>query len=312
MNVEKIIQSIEKERKKAELEIRSVDGMARLQEVAEQYQGEYKLIWSHDLAEKIKNRPKKTIYKTGVGSLDEIIGGFKEQQLITLSAHTKHGKTSFGIFLQEKMKELNPIMIPLEQSNEEIVEQRLDNGYILPMFLSPEKLAAKVTVNWIEERIIEGIAKYNTKFVLIDHLGYIDDFGSGEKYKRENTAYRIGQVMKDLKNIAKQWNVVIVLLVHISQKNEQQPPSIEDIKNSSDIAQESDMVIMLWRKNYKKNKITIYEDETLVSVMANRRTGKNGNVGLKFNRDSGLYEEDNSWVSQMEKEARRQEEVEEF
>jgi replicative DNA helicase len=312
MNIEKLIQSIEKEREKAKVEIRSVDGMARLQKIAEQYQGEYKLIWSQELAEIIKNRPQKKTYKTGIGRLDDIIGGFREQQLITVSAHTKHGKTSFGIFLQEKMTELSPVMIPLEQSNEEIVEQRLDNGYTLPNFLSPEKLAAKVTVDWIEERIVEGIAKYNTKFVLIDHLGYIDDFGTGDKYKRENTAYRIGQVMKGLKNIAKQWNVVIVLLVHISQSNEQQPPSIEDIKNSSDIAQESDMVVMLWRKNFKKNKITIYEDETLVSVMANRRTGKNGNVGLKFNRDNGLYEEDNSWVDQMEAEARRQEETEQF
>jgi replicative DNA helicase len=212
----------------------------------------------------------------------------------------------------DRMAELSPIMIPLEQSNEEIVEQRFDNGYSIPKFLSPKKLAARVNVDWIEERVIEGIAKYNTKFVLIDHLGYIDDFGSDDKFKRENLAYRIGQVMKALKNIAKKWGVVILLLVHISQKDESNPPTLEDIKNSSDIAQESDLVIMLWRKNEQKNKVRIYQNETLVSVMANRRTGRNGNVGLKFNTSTGFYEEDNGWVKSMEEAAQRSIEADEF
>lgn len=304
MNTEDLLKTIDAEAKKAEADIHNMDGMLKLQEVAKAYNGEYRLIWSDELLEKIKARPKKTLYKTGLASLDDIIGGFKEQQLITLSASTKHGKTAFGLFLMEKMVELSPVMIPLEQSNEEIVEQRLDNGYSIPRFLSPENLASKVNVDWIEQRIIEGIAKYNTKFVLIDHLGYVDDFGADEKYRRENLAYRIGQVMKSLKNIAKRWNVIILLLVHISQKDEAHPPTLEDIKNSSDIAQESDMVIMLWRKNTQEGKVRIYQNETLVSVMANRRTGKNGNVGLKFDTETGQYVEDNGWVAAMEESAK--------
>lgn len=304
MNPEELIKAIQSERSKVKEELLNADGLLRLKSVAQQYNGEYKLVWSKDLLEQIKNRPQKTLYKTGVKLLDDLIGGFKEQQLITISASTKHGKTSFGLFLTEKMESLNPVIIPLEQSNEEIISQRLDNGYSIPNFLSPENLSSRVSVEWIEHRIIEGIAKYNTKFVLIDHLGYIDDFGTDDKFRRENLAYRIGQVMKGLKNIAKRWNVIIVLLVHISQKNESNPPTLEDIKNSSDIAQESDMVVMLWRKNSQEGKIRIYQNETLVSVMANRRTGRNGNIGLKFNTTTGQYEEDNAWVEAMEKSAK--------
>lgn len=305
MKIEDLIKSIEKEQAKTTQDITNAEGMLKLKSVAEAYNGEYRLIWSDKLLEEIKNRPKKTLYKTGVGALDEIIGGFKEQQLVTISAATKHGKTSFGLFLMEKLESLNPVMIPLEQSNEEIVEQRYDNGYSIPKFLSPEKLASRVNVDWIEERIVEGIAKFNTKLVLIDHLGYINDFGVEGEFKRENLAYRIGQIMKSLKNIAKKWGVVIILLVHISQKNEETPPTLEDIKNSSDIAQESDMVIMLWRKNSQQNKVRIYHNETLVSVMANRRTGRNGNVGLKFNTTTGQYEESNEWVKMMEQAAKQ-------
>ena len=136
--------------------------------------------------------------------------------------------------------------------------------------------------------------------MLIDHLGYVDNHGTNGKYAKENLAYRVGEVMRELKNIAKRWNVTIVLLCHISQKDEGHPPTLEDLKNSSDILQESDMVIMLWRKNTQKKKVRIYENKTLISVMANRRTGKNGNIGLSFNTATGHYESDNDWVKQME------------
>lgn len=300
MEIDDIVKSIQAEKEKAKTQLHSDEGLVRLQEVAAMYDGEYKLIWSKDLLEEIEKRPKKTVYTTNIPELDDIIGGFREQQLITLSAHSKHGKTSFGLFLLEKMASLNPVMIPLEQSNEELVSQRNENGQSVPNFLSPSRLASKVTPDWIEQRIIEGIAKYNTKFVVIDHLGYVDNHGTNGKYARENLAYRLGEVMRELKNIAKRWNVVIVLLCHISQKDEGHPPTLEDLKNSSDILQESDMVIMLWRKNNQKKKIRIYENKTLVSVMANRRTGRNGNVGLAFNSATGQYESDNDWVKDME------------
>lgn len=300
MEIDDIINKISQEKKKAENEVSNADGLLRLQEVAASYEGEYQLIWSDDLLKDIQERPKQTLYQTGIPSLDEIIGGFREQQLISIGAHSKHGKTTFGTWLLEKMEPLNPVMIPLEQSNEEIVTQRHENGYTIPRFLSPTRLASQVTVDWIEERIIEGIAKYNTKFILIDHLGYIDNYGPDGKYKRENLAYRIGEVMRSLKGIAKRWNVVIVLLVHISQKDESKPPTLEDIKNSSDILQESDMVIMLWRKNEQHKKVRVYENKTLVSVLANRRTGNNGNIGLSFNKKTGGYESDNDWVKDME------------
>lgn len=299
MDIEELIKKIESTREKVANDIHSDEGLLRLQEVAAQYNGEDRLIWSDELLKEVQARPKKTLFKTNISLLDDLIGGFREQQLITISASSKHGKTTFGMFLTGSMEELNPVVIPLEQSNEELVEQYHENGYPLPKFLSPRKLAAKVDVDWIEQRVIEGIAKYDTKFVLIDHLGYIDNLGPGGVHRRENLAYRIGEVMRSLKNIAKRWNVVIVLLAQISQKDEGNPPTLEDLKGSSDILQESDMVIMLWRKNTQKGKVRVYEDKTMVSVMANRRTGRNGSIGLLFDTGSGRYGEDNEWVRAM-------------
>lgn len=309
-NVEELINRIAAKRKESKEEIYSAEGLLKLQQIAAEYDGEYKLVWSDDLLKEIESRPLPSLHKTKLNILDDVIGGFREQQLITIGADTGHGKTTFGLFLTEQFAELNPVVIPLEQSNEELIIQRQENHYSIPRFLSPRALADRVTVSWIEERVVEGIAKYNTKFVLIDHLGYINDFGDNGELRRENVAYRIGQVMKGLKNIAKRWNVVLVLLVHISQHDEGKPPSREDIKNSSDIAQESDMVMLLWRKNALRKKIRVYDDRTLVSIQKNRRTGKNASLGLRFNSDTGRFEEDNDWVRSMVEMAEKEEAVE--
>lgn len=304
MSTTELLKRIQNERKSVQDELYDSEGLSRLQYTMAQYNGEYRLIWSDELLEEVKNRPQQVNHGTGLGTLDEATGGFREQQLITIGADTGHGKTTFGLFLVEQFEDLNPLVIPLEQSNEELVSQRQDNGYSVPKFLSPRSLAARVTVDWIEERVVEGIAKHNTRFVLIDHLGYINDM-AGE-YKRENTAYRIGQVMKGLKNVAKKWNVIIVLLVHISQHDEGKPPSREDIKNSSDIAQESDMVILLWRKNTLKKKVRVYDTKTLLSVQKNRRTGRNVSVGLEFNQSTGRFQEEDTWVKSMVESAERE------
>lgn len=303
-DIKQLIEKIEKEAESTHKQIYDAQGLIRLQEVAKNYQGEYQLIWSDQLLEEIKARPKTNLHSVAdLPLLNEIIGGFREQQLVTVSAHSKHGKTSWAMFLIEQFVNLKPVMIPLEQSNEELVQQRSDNGYSIPKFLSPRRLAARVTVDWIEERIVEGIAKYDTKMVFIDHLGYIDDFGEDGKFARENHAYRIEMIMKGLKNLAKKWNVIIVLLVHISQNDESRPPTLQDLKGSSSILQESDMVMMLWRKNEQKNKVRVYSNKTMISILANRRTGRNGSVGLTFNTETGRYEEENGWVQSMIKSA---------
>lgn len=299
MSVTELLNRIARERSSLEKDLYNQEGLVRLQQTMAAYDGEYKLVWSDEL----ETKPDEKLHVTGIALLDNLIGGFKEQQLITIGADTGHGKTTMGLFLVEKLKELNPVMIPLEQSNEELVSQLKSNGYPVPRFLSPKAIADRVTVEWIEERVVEGIAKHNTKLVLIDHLGYINDFGKGGEFKGENTAYRIGQVMKGIKNIAKKWNVIVILLVHISQHDEGKPPSREDIKNSSDIAQESDLIILLWRKNSLKNKIRVYENKTMLYVQKNRRTGKNGSIGLLFNSITGGFDEDNNWVQSMVKSA---------
>jgi replicative DNA helicase len=300
VDIEKIIQRVKSEKKETQAQLTSNEGLVKLQKVMSEYEGEDKLYTSEEIVLDLKDKPIPTGFKTGITALDELTGGFRKRQVITMFAHTKHGKTETAMWLMSLFPELTPVMIPLEQGADELISQRLERNYTIPHFVAPRRNDTFVLTEWIEERIVEGIAKYNSQMVVIDHLGYIDNMGVKGKWARENLAYRLGQVMKEIHHLAIKWDVVIILLAHISEGDEGKPPQLQDIGNSSDIKKESDTVISIWRKNSQRNKVRIYENKTMLSVLANRRFGKNGNVGLLFNPETGTFSEDNNWVKSME------------
>lgn len=299
MSAESIIKRIQAERKSVREELYNAEGLMRLQETMGAYDGEYKLYTSQEILENLKKNPRPEGLKTGIERLDELTGGFRRKQLVSMFAHTKHGKTEVATWLMSLFPQLNPVLIPLEQDAEELLSQRDEKGYFIPHFLAPVRHDTFVSPQWIEERVVEGIAKHNSSMVVIDHLGYIDNNGEDGKWKKENLAYRIGQIMKEVRGLAVKWNVLVVLLVHVSEGDEGKPPQLQDIGNSSDIKKESDTVISIWRKNSLQRKIRVYEDRAMLSVLANRRFGKNGNIGLDFDTTTGMYKEDNSWVDSL-------------
>lgn len=297
-DIDNLIAKIASEKKRVANELHSDEGLLRLQNVAKAYDGEYRLISSEELQKQIAERPVKKMHMTGNALIDDLMGGLREQMVVGLAAHSGHGKTAMGLYLTEKYKALNPVFIALEQSAEELIEQRTANSQFIPHFYTNETYAARVRPEWIEQRVIEGIAKFNSRLVVIDHLGYVDP---EQKHDRDPDHLRIERKMQSIKNIAKRWNVIIILLVHISQLDESTPPSLLNLKGSSAIKQECDKVIMLWRKNKNHNKLRVYHNETLFSVQKNRWSGKNGSVGLMYQPDTGHYVEWNGWVEAMEK-----------
>jgi replicative DNA helicase len=275
--------------------------LLRLQGVAEEMDSQYRLVSSDEIRKEMATRPVKKMHMTGFHVIDDLLGGLREQMVVSLAAHSGHGKTAMGLFITDKYKNLNPVFIALEQSAEELIEQREANGQFIPHFYTNKAYASRVRPDWIERRVIEGIAKFNSRLIVIDHLGYVD---ADAKHDRDPDHLRIERKMQSIKNIAKRWNVIIIVLVHITQLDEGTPPSLLNLKGSSAIKQESDKVILMWRKNRMYKKIRIYDNETLFSLQKNRWSGKNGAVGLLFEPETGNYIEWNGWVEAMEKMAK--------
>lgn len=306
MEIEALIKKIAQDKKRLENDIDAQNGLERLKAVAKEYSGEYELIWSHDTLEEIRNEPQVPSYNTGLKELDDLTGGFSEQQMIGIGAQSSHGKTAFGLWLLEKHKELNPVFVALEQSPRELIKQREKNGQFVPNFLHSKKHDAMVDPDWVEERIVEGIAKYDTKLVMIDHMGYLE---AGKDYRREDNHLRIEKKLQAIKHLAIKWNVIVVILIQLDQMEEHEPPQIRNLKGSSAIRQECDKIIFLWRNNAKAGKTRSYDNKVLISLQKNRQTGINGNVGSEFIFETGDYritDQTMEWCNNLEEKSKEE------
>ena len=304
MNIDELIKKIETDKARIQNDLLSDEGLEKLKRVAREYSGEYELVWSTDTLEEIRNKPKRETHKSGVKEFDELTGGLRPQQMVGVGAQSGHGKTAFGLWLLKQYESLNPVLLPLEQSSEELIEQRDENGQFVPKYLSPKKHSAFVNPDWIEERIVEAIAKYNSQLIMLDHMGYIE---AGEDYRREAEPLRIEKKLQAIKHLAIKWNVTIVILIQLTQLEEEEAPQLRNLKGSSAIRQECDKIILLWRNNTKAGKARVYDNKVLVSLQKNRFDGKNGNLGAEFEFKTGDYKftkESIEWCVNLEKKAK--------
>lgn len=272
------LNELEGEVKKIDSEIERTEAMVRLEKTMATYAGEDKLVSSKEILEQIKTEPEEQKFMSGFGGLDAILDGFRENQLIVIAAPTKSGKTQMCVELTIRMDNTNPVWVPFEESAKELIRKFYDRGEEPPLFYTPQNIIGN-TVDWIEKRVVEGKVKYGSKLFFIDHLHFIVPFSS------DRLDTRIGQTMRDLKAVAKRNNVIIVLVAHLKKTRLDISPDLEDLRDSSFIAQEADTVIMLWRKTHRNDDGEVeVMNNTIVSVQANRRTGNTGNMELYFDK----------------------------
>lgn len=286
MDIEKLIKELQQDISKVEQREIQIEQTQRLAEIMSVYNGEDQVVTFREIAAKIKVEPAQVRMTTGFSKFDEILKGFREQQVIVLSGFTKHGKTSFAMELSRRLEEHNPLWFPFEQSAQELVSIMIERGDPIPHGYTPENYKV-VMLDWIEKKIVEAKVKYNTKVVFIDHIDFIVPFTT------DNHALRVSQTMRDLKGIAKRWDVAIVVLCHLVKTKMDTNPTLEDIKGSSSIAQEADTVILVWRETKKEGKETIITNNTNIAVLANRRQGTTGNIKMVF--ENGRYYE-REWI----------------
>lgn len=283
--IQKLIVELEKEANEIKIDEKKVEALEKLAEVALMYAGEDRVLPSYVIASMLKAKPPQKKLLSNHTTLDGVLDGFRQKQLIVLSGITKHGKTSFAIDLTSRMKEHYPLWLPFEEPAEELIQKFIDRGEEPPLFYAPGKMVGN-NLDWIEKKIIESKAKFGTEIVFIDHLHFIVEMTG------ENMSHKIGHTMRCLKQIANRWNVAIVLLAHLTKTKLDENPNLENLRDSSFVAQEADTVIILWRetKRSSNGEITITNNVN-VSIQANRRTGKTGNVKMAF-KDGKFWELD--------------------
>lgn len=279
-NVDELISKLGKEIQKEQAGLEKEESLIRLKEIARIYQGDDKVIPFSDIVARIKAGDDELKILTGWTGLDDLLKGFRLQQLVVVSALTKSGKTSFLMDMTTRFREYNPLWFPFEESADELVRKFVERGQEPPLAYTPENMTA-TSVEWVESKIVESIAKYDTKIVFIDQLDFIVPLTG------DNHHLNIAKTMRDLKGIAKKWNIVIFIICHLSKARMDTQPTLEDLRGSASIGQEADTVILLWREMKKESGQVIITDNVNVSVQANRRYGKTGNVKMVY--DNGKF-----------------------
>lgn len=254
----------------------------------ENYKGKDEIITSKQAKEILREKNSQPTPKffSKIPKLDLMIDGFREGDVVVISAPTKNGKTTLA---QTFTVNLSEAEIPSLWFSYELTQREFLSKFPepLPFFTLPKTLTGN-SLDWIEHRVIESIRKYGVKVVFIDHLHFLIDMAFiGQK---GNVSLLIGSIMRRLKQIALAWEVSIVLIAHTTKISSQidKDPDLSDIRDSSFISQEADTVLMIWRRK-DEDKIT-FSNRAWLSVAANRRNGKVGKIPLVL-QDNRFFEE---------------------
>jgi replicative DNA helicase len=201
-----------------------------------------------------------TSYKSKLPSLDHHTQGFMPGELICISGPTKSGKTLLMQTITKNLFTQGIITLWFTfEMPEDVFYQRF--GDDPPLIYVPQALKS-ADMPWVYDKILEGIEKFNIKVVFIDHLHFLFDLMRSSV----NTSLQIGQVIRQLKEIAKSHRLVIFLAAHTNKVSMDGEMSSFQIRDSSFISQESDSVIMIRRD--LKDKVSNW-----ILIDFHRRTG---------------------------------------
>ncbi len=211
--------------------------------------------------------------QTGLLKLDNDIVGFLDGQLITISAYTGIGKSIFTsqLILNMLKQDKKIDLFSLEMGRSEIINKLVSNGCDIEF----NKIYKKELNDTEKEKITLYISDFlSTKHLEIyDSIGDIDNIISTIKRDKlknnidiafidlinrvsnklvnpKNRAEYLGELTRRLKLLALQLNIPIVITAQINrviEGRQDKRPTLADIKESGGIAEDSDLVLGLYR-----------------------------------------------------------------
>jgi replicative DNA helicase len=209
---------------------------------------------------------------TGMESLDKLTAGWQAGDLIIVAARPSMGKTAFA--LQSAMAAGRAVFFSLEMTAGKLAERATANLGDLPYRWirfpldeqTPDYASARVmeaaklvgalplliddsaglSVDAICSRARQVHMAEPVKLIIIDHLGLIARAG-------KHDASELGQITTQLKALAKELAVPVVLLCQLNRgveaRNDKRP-QLSDLRDSGRIEEDADLVIALYRDEY--------------------------------------------------------------
>lgn len=225
------------------------------------------------LIEHIKTKKEGiTGIETGFTDYDEHTMGLQPEDLIIVAGETSQGKTSFVVsMIKEPLINNNPILfVSLEMSQNQLASRLLSNvSNISSKDLMYNNLSEN-EINDIEkelrsieniplyiddsgssdyESIVNSIKKHHIqkeiKVVVIDYIQLVNNRTKGGTKEQE-----VGDIIRGFKNLAKELKITIIGLSQLSRNKENPIPTLSRLRQSGQIEEAADQVILLFRPEY--------------------------------------------------------------
>ncbi len=258
---------------------------------------------SWDRLQKISG-PDKDKYlgaKTGFTLLDTITTGLNKSDLIIIAARPGMGKTSFALNIASNVARRagkDVAVFSLEMSKEQLATRMLstealvDSNKLRSGFLSDNdwvRLASSADVLcgmpiYLDDTAGTNVPQIKAKLRRVKNLGlvvidYLQLLGS--TIKSENMVLRVQEITRNLKILAKELDVPVILLSQLSRGVESRPdkrPLLSDLRDSGSIEQDADIVMFLYRDAYYNKESA--EPNISECIVAKNRHGETGTVKL--------------------------------
>lgn len=234
--------------------------------------------------------PKETLHVSEVASLQKIdtdhtypidmlpfdealLGGFTAGDLVAVAGATGNGKTTitqdWSVTLssggQTKREKLPSLWFSYEVLAKPLWQKFQSMGASLDTPIYMPRFNETGETEWVIDVIEKAIVKWGIKVVCIDHLGFL----RAPKGNYANAADAITHTVRLLKRLAVKRGLIIFLPVHL-RKTLSRVPLLDDIRDSSGIAQEASTVFFISRD---KDKSGIATQKTKLWLVKNRKTG---------------------------------------
>lgn len=233
--------------------------------------------------------------ESGFPALDEILRGIPRQELTIIAGRPSIGKSAICLNMAlHTSKKNKTIIFSLEMVKNRLIERMFST--LMEVSLYDLKSGEVQVDNKVKEDLskrllyLDDTSGITTKYIwdtvsnLDFDIMFVDYLQMFRKSNRRDARYEeIGRVCQQLREIAKLRNVAVVLLCQLSravEQREKHEPRLSDLRESGDIEQVSDNIIMLHRPAYYRLYEEIdkdYNDDGEAYLIVNKN--RNGRLG---------------------------------
>ena len=263
--------------------------------------------------EESKENPDTGLVKTLFPDLDKYLGGVPKGDFVLIGARPSMGKSGFALqwALNAARKRNITAFFSLEMSEPNIadrlsaLELDIDSLTIRRRLFEDKDITRAIAASNALSQIplyIDCTSGITTRdlfnacrkmkrtkgldIVFVDYLGRLVNKQRSNQSRNDV----VGEMSRDLKDMAKELDIVMVVLSQLSRVNEfnrDKTPSLASLRESGNLEQDADTVIFIHRPDYYDP-----DDQPNMAqfIIAKQRNGPTGTATLQFNKRLARFE----------------------